>query len=228
VVPVAAVVMAKTLPLPVAVKTAILVLAISAGAPLLPRKLMKLGREGYVFSLVVTSSLLAVVAVPAWLEGLGTLFGREADLDPAAVALVVAKAFLAPLVLGMLLRWPLSASRSALGLRRGGRLTAMARLSAAVARSSRWTSSRFSPATTRGAGDRHALGVPTRTIARRSPCPAPRARRHRRFRGIGARPGRGRGLATPASAIVSIPTCAGGRGCGRRLRGAVIRHVAAG
>jgi BASS family bile acid:Na+ symporter len=108
VVPVAAVVLAKTLPLPVAVKTAILVLAISAGAPLLPRKLMKLGREGYVFSLVVTSSLLAVVAVPAWLEVLGTLFGREAELDPGAVALVIAKSFLAPLVLGMLLRWPLS------------------------------------------------------------------------------------------------------------------------
>ena len=108
VVPVAAVVLARTLPLPVAVKTAILVLAISAGAPLLPRKLMKLGREGYVFSLVVTSSLLAVVAVPAWLEILGTLFGREADLDPGVVALVIAKSFLAPLVLGMLLRWPLS------------------------------------------------------------------------------------------------------------------------
>jgi BASS family bile acid:Na+ symporter len=108
VVPAAALVMAKTLPLPVAVKTAILVLAISAGAPLLPRKLMKLGREGYVFSLVVTSSLLAVVAVPAWLQVLGTLFGREAELDPGAVALVIAKSFLAPLVLGMLLRWPLS------------------------------------------------------------------------------------------------------------------------
>jgi BASS family bile acid:Na+ symporter len=108
VVPVAALLMARTLPLPVAVKTAILVLAISAGAPLLPRKLMKLGREGYVFSLVVTSSLLAVVAVPAWLQVLGTLFGREAELDPGAVALVIAKSFLAPLVLGMLLRWPLS------------------------------------------------------------------------------------------------------------------------
>jgi BASS family bile acid:Na+ symporter len=108
VVPVEAVALAWTLPLPVAVKTAILVLAISAGAPLLPRKLMKLGREGYVFSLVVTSSLLAVVAVPAWLQALGTLFGRESDLDPGAVALVIAKSFLAPLVLGMLLRWPLS------------------------------------------------------------------------------------------------------------------------
>jgi bile acid:Na+ symporter, BASS family len=108
-VPVAAVVAAKTLPLPLTVKTAILALAISAGAPLLPRKLMKLGREGYVFSLVVTSSLLAVVAVPAWLQIIGTLFGREADLDPGAVAVVIAKAFLVPLLLGMLVRWPLPA-----------------------------------------------------------------------------------------------------------------------
>lgn len=107
-VPVAALVLVKTLPLPASVKTAALVLAISAGAPLLPRKLMKLGREGYVFSLVVTSSLLAAVAVPAWLAVLGPLFGREASVDPRAVALLTAKAFLVPLVLGMLLRRPLS------------------------------------------------------------------------------------------------------------------------
>ncbi len=65
VVPIAVLLAVKALPLPVAVKTAMVVLAISAGAPLLPRKLMTLGREGYVFSLIVTSSLLAVVAVPA-------------------------------------------------------------------------------------------------------------------------------------------------------------------
>ena len=66
-VPLAALLMVKTLPLGIPVKTAILVLAISAGAPLLPKKLMKIGREGYVFSLVVIASLLAVVVVPAWL-----------------------------------------------------------------------------------------------------------------------------------------------------------------
>ena len=69
---------------------------------------MKVGREGYVFSLVVTSSLLAVVVVPAWLAVLGPLFGRESSVEPRAVALIIAKAFLAPLVVGMLLRWPLS------------------------------------------------------------------------------------------------------------------------
>ncbi|HQR46166.1 MAG TPA: hypothetical protein PLB02_10945 [Thermoanaerobaculia bacterium] len=107
-VPVAALLAVKLLVLPLPVKAAILVLAISAGAPLLPRKLVLLGRESYVFSLVVTSSLLAIVAVPAWLVVLGPLFGRESAVEPGVVALVIAKAFFAPLVLGMLARWPLS------------------------------------------------------------------------------------------------------------------------
>lgn len=107
-VPLAVFAVVRVVPLSIGVRTAMLVLAISAGAPLLPRKLMKLGREGYVFSLVVTSSLLAVVAVPAWLAVLGPLFGRETGVEPRAVAMVIAKAFLAPLLLGMLLRWPLA------------------------------------------------------------------------------------------------------------------------
>ena len=107
-VPLAALAAVKWLVLPIPVKTAILVLAVSAGAPLLPKKLIRLGRESYVFSLVVTSSLLAVVTVPAWLLVLAPLFGRESAVEPGAVGLVIAQAFLAPLVLGMLLRWPLS------------------------------------------------------------------------------------------------------------------------
>ena len=107
-VPLAALAAVKWLVLPIPVKTAILVLAVSAGAPLLPKKLIRLGRESYVFSLVVTSSLLAIVTVPAWLLVLAPLFGRESAVEPGAVGLVIAQAFLAPLVLGMLLRWPLS------------------------------------------------------------------------------------------------------------------------
>ena len=102
--PLAALAVVWVVPLPPGVRTALLVLAISAGAPLLPRKLMKLGREGYVFSLVVLSSLLAVVAVPAWLAVLGPFFAREPEVGPGAVALLIAKAALAPLFLGMLVR----------------------------------------------------------------------------------------------------------------------------
>ena len=131
-VPLAALAAVKWLVLPIPVKTAILVLAVSAGAPLLPKKLIRLGRESYVFSLVVTSSLLAVVTVPAWLLVLAPLFGRESAVEPGAVGLVIAKAFLAPLVLGMLLRWPLSrvAERlSDLILKAGGILLLVAGLS---------------------------------------------------------------------------------------------------
>lgn len=96
--------LADVLALPGPVRLASFVLAISAGAPLLPRKLSNLGREGYVFSLVVTSSLVAVVVVPAWMELLGALLGRESSLDSWTVARLIARAFLAPLAAGMVLR----------------------------------------------------------------------------------------------------------------------------
>jgi len=105
VVPLAVSLLAKALHLPAPERTAIFALAIAAGAPLLPRKLVKLGREGYVFSLVVTSSLLAIVTVPAWMELLGSLLGRESGPDARVVTRLIAKAFLAPLALGMLLHW---------------------------------------------------------------------------------------------------------------------------
>jgi BASS family bile acid:Na+ symporter len=106
-VPVVVVLIARSLRLHSDVGIAMVVLAISSGAPLLPKKLMRLGRDSYVLSLVVTSSLLAVVAVPAWLEILALIFGVEASLEPAKVAIVIAGRFLAPLLLGMLIRWPL-------------------------------------------------------------------------------------------------------------------------
>jgi len=100
-VPLVMLLLTKVLPMTTAARTAVLVLAVSAGAPLLPKKLMKLGREGYVFSLVVTSSLVAIVAVPLWVELIAAAFGKDADVDPLRLASLLAKAFLAPLLLGM-------------------------------------------------------------------------------------------------------------------------------
>jgi BASS family bile acid:Na+ symporter len=107
-VPVVVLALAAILPLTPPVRTAVVVLAISAGAPLLPKKLMKLGREGYVFSLVVTSSLVAIVAVPLWVTAIGALVRKEPDIDALIIARLIARAFLGPLLLGMFLRWPLS------------------------------------------------------------------------------------------------------------------------
>ena len=103
-VPFAAWLVVQAIPVAPPVKAALLVLAASAGAPLLPKKLLGLGSGAYVFSLVVSSSVLAIVLVPVWVALLGRYFEAAADLSPVTVALVVAKSFLVPLAIGMVLR----------------------------------------------------------------------------------------------------------------------------
>lgn len=105
VVPLVALLFVKALTLPPGVEMALLVLAVSAGGLMLPRKLMGFGDGSYVFSLVVLSSLLAIVTVPAWLALFGPLFGESAELLPIEVARVIGRVFLLPLIVGMLVRW---------------------------------------------------------------------------------------------------------------------------
>ena len=116
-VPLAAVALVKVLTLAPGVKIGLLVLAVSAGAPLLPRKLMKIGDGAYIFSLVLTSSLLAILLVPAWLAVLGPQLDYPVSLRPDRVALLLAKSFLLPLALGMLVRWLLPAIAEQVGNR---------------------------------------------------------------------------------------------------------------
>lgn len=105
VVPLVALLFVKLLVLPPGVEVALLVIAVSAGGLMLPRKLMGVGDGSYVFSLVVLSSLLAIVTVPAWLALFGPLFGDTTELLPMEVARVIGRVFLLPLVVGMLVRW---------------------------------------------------------------------------------------------------------------------------
>ncbi len=116
-VPLAALALVKLLTLSPGVEIGLLVLAVSAGAPLLPRKLLNIGDGAYIFSLVVTSSLLAIVLVPAWLAVLGPQFGDPIPLRPERVAWVFAKSFFLPLALGMLIRWRFPALASQVGER---------------------------------------------------------------------------------------------------------------
>ena len=104
-VPLAALILVKALTLSPGVEIGLLVLAVSAGAPLLPRKLLHIGDGAYIFSLVVTSTLLAIVLVPAWLAALGPQFGNPPNLESSRVAWVLAKSFFLPLAVGMLVRW---------------------------------------------------------------------------------------------------------------------------
>gem|GEM_PF-4333272 len=73
---------------------------------------------------MLTSSLLAILLVPAWLPVLGPLLDYPVSLRPERVALVLAKSFLLPLALGMLVRrlFPAIAERV------GNRLIAIAGL----------------------------------------------------------------------------------------------------
>jgi BASS family bile acid:Na+ symporter len=107
VMPAVAVLMSYVLDLPVQTELALVILAICAGAPLLPRKLIKFGGDpSYVFSLIVSTSLLAIVTVPASLHLLaGTISLDTPAVTPTHVAGVIMKTFLLPLGIGMLLRW---------------------------------------------------------------------------------------------------------------------------
>lgn len=106
VMPAVAVLMMQLLELPPRTEVALVVLAICAGAPLLPKKLIELGGEpDYVFSLIVITSLLAIITVPSSLFFLTQIIGLEtSEISPGQVARVLLRPFLLPLLLGMLFR----------------------------------------------------------------------------------------------------------------------------
>ena len=128
-VPLVTFVLVELLPLGTGVKAALLVLAISAGAPLLPRKLQNYGDGAYGFSLVVVSSFLAIVLTPLWVALLARHFGVAAELSWRQAASAISIAFLAPLVAGMVL----GALFPALTARWATRLSTLAALTLAVA-----------------------------------------------------------------------------------------------
>lgn len=116
-VPLTAVALVKLLDLPAGVEAALLVLAVSAGAPLLPRKLLGIGDGAYIFSLVVVSSVLAVILVPLWLEALIPLFPRLPHIAPHHAARVLGESFFLPLLAGMAIRWLFPAFAARIGAR---------------------------------------------------------------------------------------------------------------
>ena len=114
VIPVFAVMMVKSVDLPQTTRVAVLVIAISAGAPLVPRRLLGVGGDPrYVLSLAVTSSVLAIVTVPLSVAALSRIFGVTAGVDATAVAGLIAKSFLLPFLTGVAVHalWPAAAGR---------------------------------------------------------------------------------------------------------------------
>ena len=97
-VPLVALLVTRLVPLVPGVRAALLVLAVSAGAPLLPRKLNHVGDAVYSFSLVLLTSALAIVVVPAWIVWLGPQFDVLQGVSPMRVARRLAASLFAPLV----------------------------------------------------------------------------------------------------------------------------------
>jgi len=104
-VPLLAVVLVKMSSAPMGMKVSIILLAVAAVAPLLPRKLLKLGvGADFADSLAVVTMILAIPLVPITVKILGAMFGRDMVVPPASVATTLASTFLVPFAFGMALK----------------------------------------------------------------------------------------------------------------------------
>jgi len=100
--PVIAACIAVGLGLPPATILALIALAVSPVPPILPNKQIKAGgTASYAVGLLAISALLAILFVPLDVDVLARLFRREVSVAPVAVAVLVAKTVLVPLLLGM-------------------------------------------------------------------------------------------------------------------------------
>ncbi len=131
IVPVAAVLLVRAFDLEPTVEITLVALALSPVPPLLPRKAGSAGAySAYPLALVTTMSLLSIVVVQLAVLILSQAFGRELVMSPATLARTVVQAVLAPLVVGMLVRWlmPHVADRveKPLGILSGAMLTVAA------------------------------------------------------------------------------------------------------
>jgi BASS family bile acid:Na+ symporter len=105
VMPLVAAALALVFDFQLAVKIALLVLAVSPVPPILPKKELKAGgTASYAMGLLAAAALFAVVLVPLAIEVLGTAFGREAHISPLAVAKLVLSTVLVPTAAGIAIR----------------------------------------------------------------------------------------------------------------------------
>ena len=105
VMPIVAVAMTLFFDLPQPVEIALVALSVSPIPPLLPKKQGKAGGDtSYAIGLLVTMAVLSVVVIPLALWVLGKVFGRPLTVQPFAVAWIVVKAAVVPILLGMVFR----------------------------------------------------------------------------------------------------------------------------
>ena len=107
--PVVAVLMVRAVDVERAVEIAVLLMAISSGAPALPKKLLQLGgNPRLIHSGGILMAALAILTVPVSLAVLGRFFHQNASVPAGEVARMITAAILAPQLAGMAVRrfWP--------------------------------------------------------------------------------------------------------------------------
>jgi BASS family bile acid:Na+ symporter len=105
VVPLFAIAAVKLLALRVDLAVTLIALSLSPVPPLLPRKVSKAGGDrSFVVGLLVVFAVLSIAWIPLGVYGVGSIFGRQLDVSPSAIAWIVATLILAPLLLGLALR----------------------------------------------------------------------------------------------------------------------------
>lgn len=83
---------------------ALMLLALSPVPPVLPGKQMKAGGSAdFVLGLFIVSAIVAILAVPAGIEVIGRVFGRDLEVPFKVTARVVATSVLLPAVVGLAL-----------------------------------------------------------------------------------------------------------------------------
>lgn len=88
-----------------AVEIALVATALAPVPPILPGKELKAGgTASSILGVLVVTSLLSIVFIPAAIHVLGQWFGRPVQVAPAAVAKIVFTSMLLPLAAGLLLR----------------------------------------------------------------------------------------------------------------------------
>jgi BASS family bile acid:Na+ symporter len=91
--------------LPMAIKFALVAIALSPVPPILPKKELKAGGEAsYAIGLLVAVAVLSIVIAPLGVAAFASAFHRTGGIEPMAVAKLVLTSVLAPLVVGILIR----------------------------------------------------------------------------------------------------------------------------
>lgn len=105
VMPVVAIILSRVFKFEPGVEIAMVALALSPVPPLLPNKETKAGGSGaFAVGLLAILGLISIFTVPASLEFLERLSGRPLTISRTAIAGVILKGIIAPLVIGMALR----------------------------------------------------------------------------------------------------------------------------